>query len=270
MATVHVIASGAWNANKATVWNTGDVPAPNDAIVFDGDYTVALDLTTVPATGAFASITSAGQSGRITIDMSTGTFVINVTGDITAGTDTLGLINATGTPGANTLTVNCANLYGGSATGAVGINTQTASHKITFNGISHGGSGLSSYGIYVGATGQTLAHNGDSYGGTGGSAVGILNVGACVVTLKGNLYLGATSYSPAFANRSSTAPVFDTVHSVQFGAYYGPEPTWTVLATDVVDLGTKQFALVVSATNLRSGIHNGAVTGTLIPTIGIM
>lgn len=288
MATITAIASGAWTADAATVWDSGVVPPAGSDVDFAG-FAVALDMAATPALLALR----ASGAGYLTIPLDTlGDCAINAT-TITAGSvGASGFIRPTGTT-SNTLTINgniadgasctiyanttgfivlVGNISGSSTNNVIAFNNYGAG-RVTITGNITASSGQNSHGFFNRITGtlnQTGNVTGGSVVGSPAPAYGIsLGTGSTgAIALNGTLTGGSGVGCMAVYNQNTGVVTLNAacilINTANGGvAYGGTAPVWAPAATSYHQYSGAKMAPEVAAGNLLSGVQNGTVTGTL-------
>ncbi len=277
------VALKAGNWSDTTVWNTvanecgGTIPVSGDNVAL-ASYIIVWDVASVPkipATGRLGTITAA-SSGTITVDMSSA--ACHTSGDCavyfttaSAGTEhlfqTSGAVQApthyvtfdgttinasAATAGkngiyhnsVNTILVNSA-LIGGSGSSGAGIRINANGALTIINGNITGGGTTGSYGVYNGGNSSSIVTiaSGTITGGSVGNAAGVFNLtnSAAAVVVSAGVRL---------VNSTQTVPML--------GSF-----TWNAGADDYWTIGALKFAKEVAAGDLKLGVKNGTVTGTL-------
>jgi hypothetical protein len=201
-----------------------------------------------------ANILGGAASGSSTlINNALGSITVN--GDVLAGSYSNAIINNT----TATWTINpvtaISGIKGGTSTNSYGLLHQSGTLTLTVNGDTQGGTATGCKGIYVNNALATITINGAGRTLTGGTGTGAeaiyISKTGCTVNFPADLTMQWGS---------EAAP------------YSGPYPTWTPGATAKVyyaAAGTKQFAPVVSAADLKKDVLNGTITGSLVPGITV-
>lgn len=299
MATVTSIAAGNYYADRATVWDTGNIPAADDNVVYNHAVTWDVGATVrLPAvSGVFASI-SFGATGQLIVGGFAGDLSLNSTTIQGGAIGTGGSIAYTAST-CTSLTINANGGITGCASG--GTNPycilKTATKPLTINGPLIGGAVTNSHALYINGTGAIVI-NGAITGGAGGhgmnSNIGVpITVSGTVTggtgTSKFGIALGVTNYTfsllsgnvvaGSVANTNgiwavavgtgsltlhSACNLIDTATAT---AYNGPIPIWTPNADVYHQMGSLYFAKQVLATDLKVAIKNGTITGTYAPRI---
>lgn len=161
MTTITAAQNGNWS--NPNTWNGGVVPGNGDIADLNG-FIVAMDISTIPASGTLLSLISPAKAGQLTVALNTlGNCAINAT-TITAGTNTTGLINVSGAAPTATLTIT-GNVTGGSASSAYGA-CNTSTGTITITGNVTGGSASRAAGAYNYSTGEIILNSCNLINGT--------------------------------------------------------------------------------------------------------
>ncbi len=292
MATITAAGTGNWSAGAT--WNGGVVPGNGDIADLNG-FDITMDIATIPAAGTLLGITAAGNAGTLVIGSAAGANVINAT-TMTAGTKgTAGTFQYSNTT-ADSLTVN-GNIVGCAvgATTAYGLVKTAAGKTLAVNGNITGGGGLGNMGLVSSVSGTvtvvgtllggsgsaahayrqgsaiTINITGDIKGGTGSTCYGLsLYTNSIVVNhISGNLYGGSGGGSFGIYDSNATPATItlsndcNLIHGTGGVAYVGKPPTWTPAAGAYEDWGAFNYAKEVAAADLKTGVLNGTVTGTL-------
>lgn len=162
-ATITAAGSGNWSAGAT--WVGGVAPGNGDTAE-TGGYTIALDITTVPASGTLLALKNTAGGGY-TLAMAASDVTINCTDLVAVGANNLLTVSGAS---AKTLTVN-GNLTAGT-TGVCIYSTSTCS--LAGTGAINGGTGTAGYAVYnLTNTMASLNWNGSVTAGTGSTAYGI-------------------------------------------------------------------------------------------------
>lgn len=297
-ATFTAVQAGNFTAN--TTWGTAagavegvNYPGPGDNIALAA-YVVAADISTMPSTGSYGTITASGV-GQLTFDMTAQSYSLTAT-TITGGT-VAGMLKLSGAPGANTFTLTAttitggtaanatafynnstvnavinANIVGGSNTTAHGVdNYSTGTVSITGN--ITGGTGASAFGVNNQSTG-TVSITGNITGGTAGSyCVGVYNNAAGTITLVSGDITGGTAPGAFGVRNYATTSTFNLpagtnlIWGTREGPYSGKPPVWTPAASSYIRMGAVgDFPLGLTASSIKKDVVSGTVTGTYAPS----
>ncbi|MCJ7778639.1 MAG: hypothetical protein MUP16_10030 [Sedimentisphaerales bacterium] len=256
-ATIKAAQAGNWS--DTNTWIGAAVPTDGCSADCNGRI-IVMDVNTIPTTGTLLSLISPATAGQLTVDLnSVDNRIINAT-TITAGTNTTGLINVSGST--YTLVIN-GNVTGGSSASASGIyNTATGASTITITGNITGGTTLTTYGFNNISAG-TVNITGNIVGGSS-TARGIYNNSTGAITITGNVTGGSTLTANGIYNISTGIItitgnlIFDVA-----APYTGYLPTWTVGSQYYVQFAGIKCPQQLSATQVLAGILHGDITGTL-------
>ena len=267
--------TGATNTNwwTATNWDQGHSPIAGEAVVVPTTKTITWDYAggaTIPATGTLLSITCQG-TGNITAVMNDGNRTLLCT-TIQAGTKNTGAIKITQTGAtSNTLTIgaagNTTTITGGTGAAASGVNN-TSSGTINIYGNVNGSTGDSSNGLQQSLAGGTINLFGNSTGGNGYYACGIFSNYAGIINVTGDITGGTGSGCFGLLSELSTSVVTlnscNMINGSGCVAYGGKSPTWNNgTKANYAQWGGVNYAPQLAATEVKSGVTNGSVTGTL-------
>lgn len=242
MATVTAQGTG-YNWSSTTPdqpWPSGTLPANGDTVDLNGHVVVwDAGITTIPASGKLAAITSPLKAGQITLDLSNVAFsggaALNVD-SITPGTITAAFILVSGDT-SNTLTVSAsggATTFVGSAAsnGRTISNTGTGSIITIGNATGGSNSSISRFCLHNGSTGA-WTHTGNLTGGAspafGNSSTGTVSLSNCLLTggsgVSGVAFLNLVAGSVTLEN---TGTGCNMVNSANAMAWQGTPPTWNM------------------------------------------
>lgn len=278
------VANQAGNFSDPAIWSgcNSTYPQNGDSVALAG-YVVTWDSgagATLPATGAYTSLTSTGTAGQLALDLSSAFCnsgcALSVT-TATAGTKpaNAGIIYTSGST-ANVLTLTITTATGGSATGATCINHNSigAIHMTITN---CNGSATNAAACFVNNSTGTFTFSGQFTGGGGSTnSHGGENTSTGTGTITGLVKAGAGNSNFGFQSNSTGAVTLNgsLENTSNCVAWSGKPPVWAPTATQYLKLSNGTYlydettrntdptiAKVQSGTNYK--IYNSSLTGTL-------
>jgi hypothetical protein len=275
-------------------WNPGTTPANGDTLDVNGCASVTIDVDPGVASGASSNncgtvtstvnLNEAGGNGHFVYATSSN---LIIHANFTAGSGYFSTIS--GSTGGGTF---CGNLTGGANSSAQVIQDAHTSVTLYFIGTFQGGSGSSAnayystssgpssftgsaypgaccnngnYGIYTGSGANTFS--GNCYGGSW--TIGCY-AGSGTLTIAGNLYNGFAG----MATGAYTGKILFTPAATNF-ACYPKDASYAIGTEDCTHTGggaglsthAIEVPLAPSASNVKSGVNYGSLTGTYTPPV---
>jgi hypothetical protein len=265
--TITTGGSGNWSSTTPNApWPGGTLPVAGDVVIIATGHTVVIDVPRIPATsGTLLSLTMQ-TTGTCTLNQTTaGVVEINAT-TITGGT-TGHAINLSGGTNATTFNVGTGageGIKGGTST-ACGLYS-TATGLITVNGNITGGAIAASERGFDQEGAGTVAINGNVTGSVG---PGYYQNAAATCTITGNATggTGTSSFGANILNGTATLTGNGTttgniINGTGAVGWSGKPPTWSPAASNYHQIAAGKLALEKLATELKSGVVNGTITGT--------